>query len=759
MEDTEEYIDLKQYWLILRRRWLPALIVMSSVTTLTALLTFLQKPVFEATGKVLLKKDSGVASAIQSSGLGSLGELAGIGDKSNPISTEAEIIKSAPIVQSVIQAVRLKDDDDDSKVLKLEDFLKKLTVSNAKETDIIQIAYRSTSDKEAAAVVNKLIEVYRANNVERTRVQATTARKFIETQIPAAEQDVQRYESAIREFKERSKVVSLPDEAKVAVEGIGEIQKQLTEAQGLLASADQRAQSLQKQVGLTTQQALQVNALSQSTAVQKALAERNETKSALKVAQSQYGEAHPAVINLQEKLTALNAVLDSQASQISGNVASSESSLQSLQAGQTQQGLTESYIKANLERSGLLSQVNELQTVQNLYRQRMTVLPRLEQMQSGLQRKLGIAKGTYEGLLKSLQQFRISENQNVGNVLPIEAAVPPEKPISPKKLLNLAIGSVMGLLLGIGTALLLEALDNSVKTVKEVQAIFDLTVLGTIPQLDGEKKVNATVLDRSRQPLPVRDEPRSAVSEAFRMLQANLKFLSSDNPPRIIVMTSSIPQEGKSTTSANLALVLAEMGHRVLLVDADLRRPSQHQLWELPNSVGLTNILVEPGKWSGVVRSENEHLDVITAGVIPPNPVRLIDSHRMALLIEEWREIYDFVLIDTPPLAVASDALLLAQMADGLLMVARPGVLNSASAESAKAALAKANGEGNEKRVNVLGLVLNGVIPENEPDSYYYYHAKNYYLPEEPTLESRNGKISAGIPEELKSSRSSTPRS
>jgi polysaccharide biosynthesis transport protein len=761
MEDTEEYIDLKQYWLILRRRWLPALLVMSSVTTLTALVTFLQKPVFEATGKVLLKKDNGISSALQSSNLGGLGEIAGLGEKSNPISTEAEIIKSAPIVQSVIQALRLKNVDDDRKALKLEDFLKKLTVSNTKETDIIQIAYKSTGKVESAAVVNKLIELYRINNVERTRVQATTARKFIETQIPAAEQDVQRYESAIREFKERSKVVSLPDEAKVAVEGIGEIQKQLTEAQGLLASADNRAQSLQSQVGLTTKQALQVNALSQSASVQKALTERNETQSALKVARSQYGEAHPTVINLQEKLTALNSVLDSQASQISGNVAaSSNSSLQSLQAGQTQQGLTESYVKTNLERSGLLSQVNELQKVQERYRQRMTVLPRLEQMQSGLQRKLGIAKATYEGLLKSLQQFKISENQNVGNVLPIEAAVPPEEPVSPKVLLNLAIGSVMGLLLGIGTALLLEALDNSVKTVKEVQAIFDLTVLGTIPQLDGEKKVSAIVLDRSRQPLPVRDEPRSAVSEAFRMLQANLKFLSSDNPPRIIVMTSSIPQEGKSTTSANLALVLAEMGNRVLLVDADLRRPSQHQLWELPNSVGLTNILVEPGKWSGVVRSENEHLDVITAGVIPPNPVRLIDSHRMALLIEEWREIYDFVLIDTPPLAVASDALLLAQMADGLLMVARPGVLNSASAESAKAALSKANGAGNEKRVNVLGLVLNGVIPENEPDSYYYYHAKNYYTPEvDPALESRNGKSSTGLPEEIRSSRSSTPRS
>jgi polysaccharide biosynthesis transport protein len=312
MEDTEEYIDLKQYWLILRRRWLPALIVMSSVTTLTALLTVLQKPVYEATGKVLLKKDSGISSAIQSSGLGTLGELAGIGDKSNPINTEAEIIKSAPVVQPVIQSMRLKDDNDDSKSLKLEDFLKKLTVSNAKETDIIQITYKSTSDKEAAAVVNKLIEVYRANNVERTRVQATTARKFIETQLPAAEQDVQKYESAIRDFKERSNVVSLPDEAKVAVEGIGEIQRQLTEAQGLLASADNRTQALRDKVGLPAKQALQVNALSQSPTIQKALTEREDTERALVVASKDLQDDHPSIIALKEKLSGLNELLQTQ---------------------------------------------------------------------------------------------------------------------------------------------------------------------------------------------------------------------------------------------------------------------------------------------------------------------------------------------------------------------------------------------------------------------------------------------------------------
>jgi polysaccharide biosynthesis transport protein len=752
MEYTEEYIDLKQYWLILRRRWLPALMVMGSVTTLTALITFLQKPIYEAEGKVLLKKDSSISSALSGSGLDSLGELAGIGQKSNPISTETEIIKSAPIVLSVIQTLRLQDKD--GKVLELEAFLKKLTVSNTKDTDIIKVTYKSTDAQEAMTVVNKLVDVYRTNNVERTRIQATTARKFIETQLPSAERDVQRYESAVRQFKERSKVVSLPDEAKAAVEGIGEIQKLLTQAQGLLASAETRSKALGNQVGLPPKQALEVNALSQSPTVQKALTELQDTQRALATAKTTLQADHPKVLELEEKQAALQGLLQSQVGQVVGNRSAKTPSLQTLQSSQTQQGLTEAFVRAEVERLGLRNQVKTLQQTQTFYRQRMTVLPRLEQLQGELQRKLGVAQATYEGLLKSLQQFKISENQNVGNVLPIEAAVKPEKPVSPKILLNLAIGTIMGLLLGIGTALLLEALDNSVKTVKEVEGIFDITVLGAIPQFKGENKVSLKDLDRDRQPLPMRDAPRSAVSEAYRMLQTNLKFLSSDNPPRVMVITSSVPQEGKSTTTANLALALAEMGHRVLLVDADLRRPSQHQIWELPNSVGLTNILVEPGRWSGVIRSENEQLDVITAGITPPNPLRLIDSHRMASLIDEWREIYDFVLVDTPPLAVASDALLLAQMTDGILMVARPGVLTSASAESAKAALSKA-GHGDEKGANVLGLVLNGVIPENEPDSYYYYYAKNYYAAEAPPdLAFRNGKANgnaaAGLPEELK---------
>ncbi len=762
MEYTEEYIDLKQYWLILRRRWLPAAIVTGSVIALTAAFTFLQKPIYQAEGKVLLRKESGISSlgGGGESG-GGLGVLEALTQKTNPLSTEIEIIKSEPILQKTIQSLQLKDTD--GKILEIEEFLKLLTVANTKDTDIISIAYKSTNAQLAMTVVNRLTDFYREKNLQSTRAQASAAYTFIESQLPAREAEVKRYELAIREFKERSKVVSLPDEAKVSVESIGRIQESLTNYQGQLADSRSRAAALRNQLGLSANQGFAVNALSQSPAVQKALSDLQDVDRAL-ASSTDLQPANPKIQALQDKKKALELFVRDKVGQVVGKSTGGNLSLGAIQAGETQQKTTETLIQTEVQRLGLENQVALLQQAQVAYRDRVTVLPRLEQIQRELERKLAVAQNTYGALLKKQQEVSIAENQNVGNIETISPATLPDKPISPKILLNLAIGTVMGLLLGIGTALLLEALDTSIKTVKEAQAVFDITVLGTIPMLETSEQVNLKSLERTTPSLPVRDDPRSAVSEAYRMLQANLKFLSSDHPARIITLTSSVPQEGKSTTCANLALVLAEMGHRVLIVDADLRRPSQHQIWELPNSIGLSNILVEPGKWSGVVRSENEQLDIITAGVIPPNPVRLIDSHRMVSLIEEWREIYDYVIIDTPPLAVASDAMLIGQATDGVLVVARPGILNSASAEAAKAALDKATGTEDGKsnrRVNVLGLVLNGVIPENEPNSYYYYAAKDYYADSAnaaPEPMSRNGKYTKDLSAAEIASHKSSPK-
>jgi capsular exopolysaccharide synthesis family protein len=203
------------------------------------------------------------------------------------------------------------------------------------------------------------------------------------------------------------------------------------------------------------------------------------------------------------------------------------------------------------------------------------------------------------------------------------------------------------------------------------------------------------------------------------MLQANLKFLSSDKELRAIVVTSSVPKEGKSEVSANLAVTMAQVGRRVLLVDADMRHPSQHHIWGLTNLIGLSNILVGEAEFKVAVREVMSRLDVLPSGVIPPNSVGLLDSKRMASLIETFSKNYDFVIFDTPPLAGVADAPILGKMADGILLVVRPKVVDSASANAAKEFLVRSG-------QNVLGLVANGVIIKNEPDSYFYYTKEDY---------------------------------
>lgn len=202
------------------------------------------------------------------------------------------------------------------------------------------------------------------------------------------------------------------------------------------------------------------------------------------------------------------------------------------------------------------------------------------------------------------------------------------------------------------------------------------------------------------------------------MLQANLKFLSSDKPLKVILVTSSVPKEGKSTVSANLAAAMAQLGRRVLLVDADMRHPLQHHIWELTNAAGLSDVIVGQAEFDSVVKEVMPKLDVLSAGVIPPNPMALLDSKRMASLIDNFSEQYDFVIIDAPPLVLAADAVTLGKMTDGVLLITRPGVVDSTSAATAKESLERSG-------QNVLGLVVNGVILENESDSYFYY-AKAY---------------------------------
>ena len=731
MESTdypEENIDLQKYWLVLKRRWFPATGVFGIVVVLAALVASVQKPVYEAEGKLLFKQDrSSSLTGFQNN----IGEIVRIGEKANPLSTEAEIIRSLPIVQKTVEALDLRDEKGKSMDPKI--ISAGLKVKPVTETDILQISYKANDPKIAAAIVNKIMEVYIENDILSNRAKATAARVFIDKQLPNVEATVRQADAALRKFKEENGVVALPEEAASAVEVMADLDKQIAQAQAQLAEADAKSTALRNQVGLNSEAAVAVSSLSQSPAVQEVLTELQKVQGQLAVERTRFLDTSPTIASLQRREAALKALLQGRVDQVLG---SQQAPIDNLQIGTLRQQLTADLVQSEVERSGLASQLTVLYQAQSAYKKRSNVMPRLEQNLRELERRVGASQSTYETLLNKLQEAQVTENQNVGNARVISTAQVPKK-AGPSKKKSLILGGLGGILLGIATAFLLDMIDRSVKTLKEARELFGSPLLGVIPAFGKSGKTRPPVgdLEPIVPRIVARDMPRSPIGQAYQMLQANLKFLSSDKQLKAIVVTSSVPKEGKSEVSANLAAVMAQVGRRVLLVDADMRHPSQHHLWELTNSVGLSNVIVGEAEFKTAVREVMPRLDVLTAGVIPPNPVALLDSKRMASLIDTFLKTYDAVLIDTPPLAGIADAPILGKMVDGILLVVRPGVVDSASAKAAKDFITRSG-------QNVLGLVANGVIIKNEPDSYFYYTKEEYQ--DQNASRQGQGKLAVG---------------
>jgi capsular exopolysaccharide synthesis family protein len=697
----QDSVNVQQYWQILRRRWLPASLLMGSVFALTTAFTLLQKPTYEGEGKLLFNKTSRVSSLTSLSE--KAGELSGLTQLSNPLDTEAEVIRSQPLARKAIAELRLNDRQGEP--LSIEEFLKKLKVKSVRGTDILGISYRSTDAKEAADVVNFLVQTYLENNIRNNRAEATAAREFITKQLPEVEARVSQTELLLRRFKEQNRVVALGEEAKVAVEGLKEISDEITKAKAEFADANSRSILLQGQLGFTASQATALTALSQSNSVQRVLLEYRQVQDKLAVERTRYTPSHPEIVNLRAKEEALRSQLNTRIAQTLGTPEAVPD--QNLELGALRQTLTSDLLKVQAERQGLRDRVSVLTTALATDQKRADQLPRLEQQQGELQRQVEVARSTYEQLLKRLQEVQVIENQNVGNARIVSAASVPDKPVAPRILLNLLLGGFVGVMLGFMAALLLEAIDKSVKTVEEAKRFLDYPLLGTIPQLEQKpnKEIDSSVL-------PVRDNPHSPASAAFEMLETTLGFTLTDKSLKMITVTSALPTEGKSFVAANLAVATAQMGKRVLLIDADMRRPTQHHIWNLTNLKGLSDILVGQANSQTSAQEVLVNLDVLTAGTIPPNPMALLNSKQIADTLEEIRDEYDFIIIDTPPIALTADGLTLGKLADGVLLVIRPGVVNSDAIHTMTSLFSQASS-------HVLGIVANGITSKNESGSYY----------------------------------------
>ncbi|WP_416350926.1 GumC family protein [Rivularia sp. UHCC 0363] len=708
IEKIEE-IDIQKYFQVIKRRWLPALGVCALTVTAASLYSLSRKPTYKAEGSVMIKSNR--TSSL--TGLSEdIGRLEALTQNNNPLDTQARIVTSNPVLQETISALNLRDEE--GELLPISTLAGGLYVEGIKGSDVLLISYSDPNPEKAAKIVNTVIDKYIQQNIKANQGEAQTAGRFLMEQLPKAESSVKKAELQLRNFKEKNQIIVLQAEADAAVGTINQLEQQIAQNQAQLANVTARLAALRSQAQVEPQQAVISAQLSQTPGIQKVLTQLQEAESQLALEKTRFQPGHPTVVNLEEKVAALKSLLNERTTQITGTQEQFQQG--NLQLGELRQGLIAEITRVEAERVGLEQQIISLSNKYSVYKQRANYLPQLEQIQRELERRLKAAQSTYETLLTKIQEINVSENQKIPNARVISAALIPDVPQGPRKILFIVGGGAAGVLLGLMTAFGLDLIDRSVKTVKEARAVLKYTLLGVIPAVGKHSKHNSSVAGINR-PIPQiigRDIPEFPVGNAYQILQANLKFLCSDTQLKSIVVTSSVSKEGKSEVAANLAVAMASTGRRILLVDADMRHPIQHHTWGLTNAVGLSNVIIDRLNINAAVQEVLPNLDVLCSGVVPPNPIALLDSQRMAMLIDNFTQNYDFVIFDTPAVVGTADAAILSDLTDGILLVVRPGVVDLDSANAAKEYLTQSNQK-------VLGIVINGLNVKNEPNSYLYY--------------------------------------
>jgi capsular exopolysaccharide synthesis family protein len=686
-----------------QRQWKPALGVFLLTIFLSLVSASLLQKSYQAQGKLLFKIDRTNALT----GVGKdVGELKALVINQTPIITEIELIKSTPLLQETIDRLQLANSPE--RLLAPKDLKDNLKLKIIGGTDVVEISYQNSNPRMAADVVNTLMSVYLESKIDSNRSQIKVAREFISKELPGVENKVKNAENELLNFKVGNNVLVIEKEAESIVTEIANLNSQITSQEAQLQGIEAQNSTLKAQLGLSYREALAVNQLSDSPVIEAILAQIKTVERNLADRRETLLDNHPEVINFKEQRQALDRQLQREISQVTTQPAKVLQGL--LQVKNIKENLLEKFITTETQKINLSQQLDALYRAKIAYQKRGQMLPELEKRQQALNRKINSAKNTYETLLNNFQEVRVTENQETVSARIIEPARFPERGSAPRIPVMVA-GGLLGLLLAQLTVLAKEKESKTLKTIAELKEFFIYSILGIVPLLDESQEL-------SQDRVIVLREPEAFNSEIYRMIQVNLRLLNLESKPQVVLVTSSVPEEGKSTISANLAAAIAQGKRRVLLIDGDLRNPSQTKLWTTGERAGLSEVLTGKTSLEQAIYSPIDKLDILCTGQKIINPLSLIDSSEMAALLDRLKQEYEAIIIDAPPLLVTADVLTLGKMADGILLISRLGVVDREVAQATKETLTISGQK-------VLGLIVNGV-DRQEFDRYHYY-AKKYY--------------------------------
>ncbi len=722
-KDYVEEIDLQRYWLVLKRQWLPALLIPAVCLSgaLVWLLLSSQEAIYQATGKLLLVVDR----STYLTGVGQeIGELQTVG-RSDPLQNQAIIVESSSVLEQVIQSLDLKDED--GYPLSVDGLRDNFDVDRQNDTDVLIVAYESSDPQLSAKVVNEAMKTYVKYNIALNRSEATVARKFVQQEIPQAKAELDQHSEALRQFQLQYQIVDLDSESKAAMGLVANLDQQITTLSSQLAQLNTQAYEQQQQLGMSVTQARQMELLGSSSVVQDTLKELLTVQTALESERSQYTTNFPTVRDLEEKEAALKTLLTQRIKAVlqQNNLTSGapQITLGNLQISELDRQLMTQLVGTESNRLSLASQIASLQAQRQEIYQRLGNIPTLTKQQRELQQRVTIAENNYLKLLERRQESLLAENQVLGSAEIIERAQVPLMPIASEqsRLKYLLAAGVGGVFLGVATAFFLDLIDRSIKTVKDGEALLEYPIRGVIPHFKLEKSQDWQILAEKQKGIPssriiTLAQPQSVAAAAYQRLYGNLQLIHAEpfhaEPlQRRLVVTSAVDQEGKSEVCANLAVIMAQTGKRTVLVDANLRSPTQHLLWNVDNEIGLSHLLLGKADLSEAVTVLDDNLALIPAGAIPMNPLTFIDSDGMEQLLKLLLTQYDYVLLDTPSLRTATDGVMIGKLSDGILWVLQPRKADMSSALSAKSLLVRSG-------TKILGIVANNVNIQDEHEDH-----------------------------------------
>jgi capsular exopolysaccharide synthesis family protein len=576
----------------------------------------------------------------------------------------------------------------------LQVFEKNLKVKPVSGTRIIEVDYQDSDPKLAAAVVNKLMQSL-VDYTFQTRYDATNqASQWLSGQLGELRQNSEDLQAKVVRLEKESGVYSLgttdSQGREQAYSGALDRLQQITVAmnaaeqnrilKGAVAHAAEtgNAEMLSGLAG--NQVAGQSQSVSNSLALIQNLRQQEATQQAnLQEMEAKYGASYPKLAEVRGNLAGLDRSLKQEIGRIKGRAQSDYQV-----ALQTESGTKQQYEQAKQQADKLNDKAVEY------------TIARQEAEQS---------RGLYEDLLKRLKEAGVLQGLKSSNITVIDPGRTPAKPKKPNIPLYMAIALGGGFFLGCCGALLVDTLDNKIISIANVEEITGQSILGALPFVkDNDGKSDLIAIT----------DPQSPYAEAMRAVRTSLLLWQPETPPKVILVTSSIAGEGKSTLSTNLATVLAQHGRRVLLVDTDLRRGTLHHRLNLPEGPGLSTLL--SGQWNDptipAVKSI-AGLDALQVGPVPPNPSELLDSDTMRTWIARWRKTYDFVILDGAPVLPVTDSVSLSTLADATLLVVRTGLTEKPQAKRSYYLL-------EEKSKHPVGLVLNGL--HNSDENYYGYY-------------------------------------